>query len=293
MILAAFPAFNEEVSVGSLVLRAKQYVDWVIVIDDGSSDRTAEVARLAGAEVVSHHVNKGKGAALSSAFVRARELNADVLVVLDCDGQHDPGEIPGLIKPIVDGEADIVVGSRFLNSGHSVPRYRRVGQEALTAATNLVSGHSLTDTQSGYRAFNKKAIKALRFSEAGIGVESEMQLKAREEGLSIVEVPISCSYDVERASKKAPVQHGLEVLAGIVRYISQRHPLTFFGVPGVLMVLIGVFLAVRTVVRFSSFGSLPTGTALLTATFILSGVLSLFTGIILYNMSIQLERLKR
>ena len=293
MILAAFPAFNEEVSVGSLVLRAKQYVDWVIVIDDGSSDRTAEVARLAGAEVVSHHVNKGKGAALSSAFVRARELNADVLVVLDCDGQHDPGEIPGLIKPIVDGEADIVVGSRFLNSGHSVPRYRRVGQEALTAATNLVSGHSLTDTQSGYRAFNKKAIKAFRFSEAGIGVESEMQLKAREADLRIVEVPISCSYDVERASKKAPVQHGLEVLAGIVRYISQRHPLTFFGVPGIIMIIVGVYQGTIVVYRFNTFGALPIGTALMTAIFILGGLFALFTGVILYNTSVMIERLKK
>jgi glycosyltransferase involved in cell wall biosynthesis len=291
MIVVALPAFNEEVAVGSVVLKAQNHVDKVVVIDDGSSDATAEVARLAGAEVISHDVNKGKGAAISSAFKRAREMDVDVLVLLDCDGQHDPGEIPGLLDPIKSNEADIVIGSRFLNGDHKVPKYRRVGQEVLSKTTNIASGHSLTDTQSGYRAFNKKALHALSFSENGIGIESEMQLQAKDTDLRIVEVPISCSY-AGKTSSQGPIGHTLEVLASIVRFISQRHPLSFFGIPGIFLVLFGVYQGTVVLYKFNQSNLLPTGTALLTAIFILAGILSLFTGIILYNIGTQISRLK-
>jgi glycosyltransferase involved in cell wall biosynthesis len=150
-ITVILPAYNEEVSIGSMVLRTRQYADRVLVIDDGSTDRTAEVAELAGAEVIRHPINRGKGAALRSGFHAARE--ADVIVTMDSDGQHHPSEISKLIAPILEGEADVVNGSRYMNgNGKNTPRYRRLGQKVLDRATNFSSGLDVTDSQSGFRA---------------------------------------------------------------------------------------------------------------------------------------------
>jgi glycosyltransferase involved in cell wall biosynthesis len=150
-VTAILPAFNEEVAIGSVVLRARKYADRVIVVDDGSSDRTAEVAKLAGAEVIRHPVSRGKGAALKMGFGALndrqdeaylhlsesaglkrdfRSLNrTNVIVTIDTDGQHDPADIPKLIEPILKGEADMVNGSRYLNGNKKdTPLYRRLGQ---------------------------------------------------------------------------------------------------------------------------------------------------------------------
>jgi glycosyltransferase involved in cell wall biosynthesis len=292
MKIAAIPAFNEELAIGSVVLRTRRHVDKVIVIDDGSTDLTAEVAQLAGAEVVSHGKNLGKGAAIKTAFEKAKEYGADCLVLLDGDGQHSPEEIPEILKPLSEGDGDVVIGSRFMDRKSRVPKYRRVGQEVLTAATNLASGRRLTDTQSGFRAFNRRAIETLKFTETGIGIESEMQLSAGETDLGFLEVPISCSYEGE-TSTYGPLYHGLEVLASIVRYISQRRPLTFFGIPGVISIFIGLYLGYIVLYKFNLNRILPTGTALLTAIFILGGTFSLFTGIILYNIGNQIAKLEK
>ncbi len=151
-ITALLPAYNEEISIGSVVLRTKQYADRVIVIDDGSCDHTAEVASLAGAEVLRHSENQGKGAALKTGFT---SLNGDgVIVTIDTDGQHNPADIPRLVAPIFEGVADMVNGSRYLNGNKKdTPLYRRLGQKVLDAATNMDSGLSLTDSQSGFHAF--------------------------------------------------------------------------------------------------------------------------------------------
>ncbi len=160
-VIAAIPCFNEERCIGSVVIKAKRFVESVIVIDDGSTDATAEVATGAGAEVYQHGKNRGYGAAIRSALEKGRQLGADVLVILDGDGQHDPRDIPKLIKPLLDGEADVVIGSRFLGKGKKPPFYRRLGQHALTAATNLGSGQKVTDSQSGFRAYSAKALKEM------------------------------------------------------------------------------------------------------------------------------------
>ncbi len=153
-VIVAIPAYNEEVAIGSVVLRSLKHADIVIVIDDGSEDRTAEVAKAAGALVLSHAKNEGKGAGIRDAFLYANNSGADVLVLIDGDGQHDPHEIPHLIEPLITEEADLVNGSRFLGAAeNNVPRYRRVGQEILTLATNAGTRRKITDTQSGFRAF--------------------------------------------------------------------------------------------------------------------------------------------
>jgi glycosyltransferase involved in cell wall biosynthesis len=291
MIIAALPAYNEEIAIGSVVLRAKRHVDRVIVIDDGSSDATALVAELAGAEVVRHESNMGKGVAIKTAFEVAMEKGADILVVLDSDGQHNPDEIPHVVAPIINGEADMVNGSRFLTGKNEVPKYRRVGQEVLTRATNM-NGVDVTDSQNGFRAFSKDTFGIFKFRQNGLAVESEMLLEAAEAGLRVVEVPIGCRYDVANASSEHPLRHGVSVLSFIVSQLQRKHPLLYFGVPGVVLFSMGVILSFQTLYGYKQMGDFWEGKAIAAVMFTLLGTFSMFTGLILNSLSMYITREK-
>jgi glycosyltransferase involved in cell wall biosynthesis len=280
--VAGIPCFNEERFIGSVALRAKVSVDLVMVIDDGSSDGTAAVAELAGAKVVRHESNKGKGAAVSTAFELAREMRCSALVLLDGDGQHDPADIPRLLKPVLAGDADMVVGSRFLHATSNTPGYRVWGQKLLTLLTNLGSQAKLTDSQSGFRAFSPKAIRALSFAEEGLSVESEMQFLAKDANLRLAEIPISVAYHDK--AKRSPVGHGIGVLNSIFGLVSRRLPLVFFGVPGAAMLGVGIWQGARVVLLYQDKGEFYIGPALLTVLFGVVGILSLFTGLILHTI---------
>jgi len=216
-ILVILPAYNEEISIGSMVHLTRSYADKVIVVDDGSLDRTADVARKAGAEVIIHEVNLGKGRALKTGFETALTLGADIIVTMDSDGQHNPAEIPKLVAPIVEGEAEMVNGSRYLYGlEKNTPAYRRIGQTILDGVTNLNSGLRITDSQSGFRAFAASTIEKFRFNAQGMAIESEMLKDAGNAGLRIKEVGIGVRYDVD-CSTKRPVSHGLEVLLAVLK----------------------------------------------------------------------------
>ena len=208
-IIAAIPAYNEAKHIEEIVSKTLRYVSQVIVVDDGSEDGTGERAKRAGATVLRHDRNLGKGVAINTAFKIARESNPLVMVLLDGDGQHEPGEIPLLLGPVLNNQADMVVGSRFLANNH-IPKYRMLGQTVLNITTNLGSGVKLTDTQSGFRSFSRKAIEKMVLKEAGFAVESEMQFKAHRCGLKVIEVPINTNYDEK--VKRSPVAHGFGVL---------------------------------------------------------------------------------
>lgn len=283
MIIAALPAYNEEIAIGSVILRAKQHVDMVIVIDDGSSDATALVAELAGADVVRHETNMGKGVAIKTAFEVAMEHGADILVVLDSDGQHNPDDIPHVIAPIINGEADMVNGSRFLTGKNEVPKYRRIGQDVLTRATN-VNGVDVTDSQSGFRAFSKDIFGTFRFKQSGLAVESEMLIDAADAGFRIVEVPIGCRYDVENASSEHPLKHGVNVFMSIIGYIGKKRPLTFFGIPGLITLCAGLVLGWWVVDVYARMQEFAIGSAMITVLLVLTGMFSLFTGMMMYVM---------
>jgi len=263
-----------------VVLTARDYVDQVIVIDDGCTDRTALIAERAGAMVVRHDGNRGKGAAINTAFQHARETACGALVLLDGDGQHDPAYIPSLVQPVLDGEADMVVGSRFLEGGDGIPGYRIWGHRVLTMLTNLGSRVRLTDSQSGLRAFSPKAIEMLTFAEAGLSVESEMQFLGKAGGLRTMEIPVSMRY--HGSAKRSPLAHGIQVLNGVVRLISSRFPLFFFGVPGLVMLGIGLREGWYVVEGYDTYGDFYIGPALIAVLLCIVGTLSLFTGVILY-----------
>lgn len=280
-VIVAVPAYNEETSIGSVVLRSRKYAHKVIVIDDGSHDKTSEIACMAGAEVISHKVNQGKGAGIRNAFEYARKARADILVLIDGDGQHNPDDIPCLLAPILKKEADFVNGSRFIGgNGHNVPIYRRVGQEILSAATNVGSKLKVSDTQNGFRAFSRDTFSCFSFNENGMAIESEMLMDAARSGLRIKEVPIIVRYDVD-GSTYNPVAHGLDVLGKIIRLTSQRRPMLFFCVPGILSILAGISVLVYVFAAYGSANNLAIGFIIIAILATLAGFSSLFTGVIL------------
>lgn len=291
-VVAIIPAYNEERTIGSVVLRAMAHVHDVVVVDDGSTDATAQIAEAAGAIVVRHKRNRGKGAALNTGFYKARELDPDALVLLDADGQHLPNEVPNVLAPVLADEADIVVGSRYIGNGnghangngngHGVPRHRVVGHWAFTTLTNVTSGVKVSDSQSGFRALSWRAIQALNFSSDGFSVESEMQFLAGELGLRVAEVPITADY-VDKP-KRPVVAHGLMVLNGMLHLVGQYRPLLFFGVPGLVVLLAGLVWGALVIDLYRVHGGLAIGYAMISVLLTILGAMTLTTALILHSM---------
>jgi glycosyltransferase involved in cell wall biosynthesis len=292
-VVACIPAYNEEHTIAKVVLKAMRYVDKVVVCDDGSTDMTCEIAERLGAIVVRHGKNMGYGAAISSLFKKARELDADIMVTLDADGQHNPDDIPRLVKPIVDGEADVVIGSRFLEdeSKRLVPKYRRFGIKVITSLSKAFSYKELSDAQSGFRAYSRRALELLKPTEQGMGVSTEILVKARQFNLKVLEVPVKITYD-EYSSTQNPVRHGLDVVLSTIKHYSVNRPLVFYGLPGFLALLVAVFFWVWTMQIFTATRQISTNIALVAIGATIVGLVLLTTSIILWVIvSIVREKL--
>ena len=241
MKIACIPAYNEESHIESLVKSAKNHVDSVVVCDDGSTDNTANIAKNAGAVVISHKINKGYGAAIISLFDYARENNVDTMITVDGDGQHDPDQIPLLVDILSQHNVDVVIGSRFLNQNTEAPGYRQRGIKIITSTANYGTDLKVSDSQSGFRAYSKIAINAIHPTEENMSVSTEILFKISNKGLSLAEVPITISYDGD-TSEHNPLSHGVSVLANTIKYVSIKHPLQFYGIPGILVTAIGIIL---------------------------------------------------
>ena len=281
-VIAALPAFNEEKYIGSVVLRTRQYVDEVIVVDDGSTDHTVKVAELAGAIVIRHEQNKGYGASIQTILAEAKKRKPDILVLLDADHQHNPDDIPQLIKPISDGY-DLVIGSRGEQKG-DIPFYRQIGVKVISRFSHVLSRHRLADSESGFRVFSSKAIAKLELKENGMSVSAETIADASGKGLRITEESVFISYTGD-GSTLNPVSHGVGVLIRILVMISERRPLFFFGLGGIIMVVVGLIIGIRVVNDVYSGGVVAVGSALVSSMLVTLGLLSMFTGIILNAIS--------
>lgn len=277
-IIIAMPAYNEEKYIGSIVLQAQEYTSKVIVVDDGSTDRTAKIAKLAGATVIQHGENRGYGAAVQSILSEVKKNPLDILVLLDADSQHNPDEIPILTKAISEGY-DLAIGSRKVHR-ENIPKFRRVGQGILSFLTRILSKSKLSDTESGFRAFSRKAITILELQEKGMAISAETISEATAKGLRVTEVPISATY-VKDSSTLNPIRHGLGVLHRVIVMISERRPLLFFGLCGSVLITLGIIAGIIVVQVLYDREVLQVGTALISMLLVTVGILSIFIGIIL------------
>ncbi len=291
-ILVCIPAYNEAISIADIIKRASNYAYEIIVYDDGSVDNTAEVAKAAGATVIRNVKNKGYGHAISTLVATARKRNAEIMVTLDSDGQHNPDEIPEIIEPILNEEFDIVIGSRFLadkSKQHKIPAYRNVGIKTITSFAKAASYNHLTDAQSGFRAYNTNALSKLNLLEEGMAVSTEILLRAKEENLLVKEVPITIEYNVKEPSTHNPVSHGAGVLYRLIQFVSLRHPLAFYGLPGIAFVIIAVILLNYGMMVYGSSRHSSVEYIVSSVGFGVVGIVLLSTGAILYTITALLK----
>jgi glycosyltransferase involved in cell wall biosynthesis len=288
--VAIIPTYNEERFIGSVVLAVREHVDEVIVVDDGSRDRTAQIASKAGATVIRHGDNWGKAASVNTGFAHARQLNPQAVVLLDGDGQHRADDIPIVLRPVVENVADVVIGSRFLETKSEIPIYRQVGLHGLNVVTNIASGLSVSDTQSGFRAFSPRALVLLSFGQEGFALESEIQFQAREHNLRMAEVPIKVTYD-ERA-KRNPIKHGIQVIDGVIHLVGQKRPLLYFGGSGLVMFLSGATIGLYLMDFFVRTQRLAIEYGLLAVLLCVTGMVLVFAGVILHAMRSMLVDLQ-
>jgi len=289
-IIIGIPAFNEEKNIGSIVAKLKKKYDHVIVCDDGSSDMTDIIASSLGAHIVKHEKNLGYGSAIKTIFNAARKIDGDVLVTFDADGQHQISEIDSVLKPIIENKADIVIGSRFLGKTKDLPKYRKFGIKTITKLTNVTTGSNITDSQSGFRAYTKKVLEEISPTESGMGISTEILIKASTKGLRITEVPITISYD-DNAHSQEPISHGTSVIMSTIKHVAIERPLLYYGVTGLCFLAIGLIFGAWTLQIYSEERVVVTNIALVGIGGVILGTVLLISGMILYSIvSVVRER---
>ncbi len=283
-IIVGIPAFNEEKNIATIITKLADVTDTIIVCNDGSSDLTSDIAEKMGAFVINHEKNLGYGAAIRSIFLKAKELDGDILVTFDADGQHRIEDIEKVTKPIIDQEVDLVIGSRFLDeSEKEVPRYRKVGIKVITKITNASIKKQLTDSQSGFRAYSKKVLNELNPSELGMGISTEILIKASSKNFRITEVPIKILYAGDTSTHN-PVSHGSSVIFSTIKYTSIEHPLKFYGIPSMILFIIGISFTYLAVEYYAEIGRLNTNLTIIAAGTVLIAVVLLITSVLLYSL---------
>ena len=282
-ITVGIPAYNEEKNIAKIIVELKKVADQIIVCNDGSTDSTSIIAESLGAIVIKHPKNLGYGSAIRSIFLKAREINSEVLVTIDADGQHKIEDVNKIIKPIVDGQADISIGSRFLDKHDNAPKYRKLGINIITKVTNSSLSEKITDAQSGFRAYNNKVLQSLTPSDSGMGISTEILIKSSNLGFKIAEVPTEIQYEGDTSTQN-PVSHGTEVLMSTLKYISIERPLRFYGIPSFIFFVIGLTFTFSSIQYYAEVGRLNPNVTLVAVGTLLIGVILAVTAILLYSL---------
>ncbi len=288
-IVIGIPAYNEEKNIASILIKLKKISQDIIVCNDGSNDLTGKIAKELGAIVIEHEKNLGYGSAIKSIFLKAHEINADVLVTFDADGQHRIEDINAILEPIKNNSADIVIGSRFLNNNQKIPKYRKIGIKAITKLTNVTGGTKITDSQSGFRAYSKKILEEIEPKEAGMGISTEILIKTQKAGFIITEVPITILYEGDTSTHN-PISHGSSVILSTLKYVAIERPLVFYGIPGIIFLLIGLAFGVWTIQIYSEEGQVITNIALVGVSGVILGTILMLTATILYSIVSVVKR---
>jgi len=296
-VLVGIPAYNEAETIASVVKEAIEYADAVVVVDDGSNDSTATVAREAGANVLEHYQNRGYGAALKTLFEYGHKHDVDHLVILDGDGQHEPSDIPRLIDAQTEADAGLVIGSRLQSDGDTdMPLYRWAGLFVINLLSNISFGQfrrkdHISDTQSGFRAYDQQALETLVESNGisnNMGASTDILYELKNSGCNIKEVGVQVKYDVENANSIHPLSHGFALVGNILRTVENEHPIGSIGIPGILLILLGFGFGYRTIVLYSMNNTFPPGHAMLSLFLTLAGIFACFTAIILHSLTSKL-----
>ena len=284
-VVIGIPAFNEEKNIAKIIVKLQKISDAIIVCNDGSTDLTKEISEKMGVEVINHSKNLGYGAGIRSIFLKASKMDTDILVTFDADGQHRIEDIESVIEPIVSGDADIVIGSRFLKNENSknVPKYRKIGIKAITKITDSVTDLKLTDSQSGFRAYRKNVLKEIIPSDKGMGVSTEILIKSSKKKFKVKEVPIKILYEGDTSTHN-PVSHGVSVVFSTMKYTSIEHPLKFYGIPGIIFLAIGLFFVLWTLQSFSETRQIITNISLIGIGSVILGTMLSMTSIMLYSL---------
>ena len=282
-ITIGIPAYNEEKNIASIIIKLKKITDSIIVCDDGSSDMTSDISKNLGVIVITHKKNMGYGVAINSIFQKAKELNSDLLVTFDADGQHRVEDIEKVVEPIKNNTADLVIGSRFLDKKSNVPNYRKIGIKVITKITNASIKKKLTDSQSGFRAYNKQVLSQISPSDIGMGISTEILIKSSSKGLRIMEVPVTILYSGDTSTHN-PVSHGTSVLLSTIKFTSIEHPLKFYGIPSVIFLIIGGIFTTLAIQYYIDVGRLNSNLTLIGGGTVLIGIIFLICAILLYSL---------
>ncbi len=285
-IAVLIPCYNEEITVGQVVraFRAELPEADIYVFDNNSSDCTAERALEAGARVL-YERRQGKGYVVQSMF---RQVQADVYVMVDGDGTYPAGAIGRLLAPVLDDEADMVVGSRLHTESRSeFKQLNALGNRLVLWILNSIFRVKLTDILSGYRVFNRKFVKGLPLFGGGFEIETELTIKAVERGFRIVEIPIDLTHRPAGSHSKIKFfRDGVIILNTVLALFRDYKPLTFFGAAGLLLIALSLIPGIVVILEFIHTGLVPRlPSAVLAVGLVLCGLLSITVGLVLHSIA--------
>jgi len=295
-VVVGIPAYNAATSIGAVVERAAAFADEVVVVDDGSRDETAARAREAGAAVVIHEVNRGYGGALKTLFRTAADRDAEHLVVIDADGQHDPSDIPMLVETQIRDDADIVIGSRYVGERDTkIPFVRSIGLGLINGLTNVSLGKLrpsgfVHDTQSGYRAYSRRAVRSLAADPMignNMGASTDILYHAHRARLGISEVPTTVYYDVENSSSQGSLSHGIDLLRNIAWTVEYGRPLLVVGMPGIISTVMGIAVTVLLLTTYLETGTVYAHQLLVSILFAVGGILLCIAAILMHVLNVH------
>ena len=291
-VTIGIPAFNEEKNIAKIIVKLKKIYDEIIVCNDGSTDLTGEIAENLGAIVINHKQNLGYGAGINSIIKKSKEIDTDILVTFDADGQHKVEDVKKVIEPIKNGDADLVIGSRFLSkTKEKIPEYRKIGINIITKVTNAGLKKKITDSQSGFRAYSKDLISKLDISDMGMGISTEILIKTNSLGFRITEIPITILYE-GKTSTQNPISHGTSVLFSTIKYTSIEHPLKFYGIPSLIFFVIGLSFTFLSIDYYMEVGRINPNVTIVAAGTTAIAVILLVASVLFYSLVNIVERNK-
>ena len=291
-VTIGIPAFNEEKNIAKMIVKLKKIYDEIIVCNDGSADLTGEIAENLGAIVINHKQNLGYGAGINSILKKSKEIGTDILVTFDADGQHKVEDVKKVIGPIKNGDADLVIGSRFLSkTKEKIPEYRKIGINIITKVTNAGLKKKITDSRSGFRAYSKDVISKLDISDMGMGISTEILIKTNSLGFRIAEIPITILYE-GKTSTQNPISHGTSVLFSTIKYTSIEHPLKFYGIPSLIFFVIGLSFTFLSIDYYMEVGRINPNVTIVAAGTTAIAVILLVASVLFYSLANIVERNK-